>query len=80
MITVNINTLKAKLSEYLNIAREKQEIITIVNRNIPIAEIKFIENNANTKREFGLYKEKVKFNKNFSKPNKEIEEMFYKSI
>lgn len=80
MITVSVNVLKAKLSEYINLAIEKHEVITITNRNIPVAEIKMIKKPKKIKRKFGLYKENVKFSDDFHEMTPELEEMFFKSL
>ncbi len=57
MITINIHEAKAKLSEYLA-AVEKGETVIVCRRNVPIAEIRPVENPRKQPRPLGLAPDK----------------------
>ena len=68
MITVNINEIKAKLSEYLE-AVERGERVVICNHNRPVAELKAIPAEAAAKpRPIGLAKGRFVVPKSFFDP------------
>ena len=66
-ISVNIYEAKAQLSHLLNLI-EQGEVVRICRRNVPIAEVKKIENKKKTKRKFGMLKGKVRILPEFFEP------------
>lgn len=70
-ISVNIHEAKANLSHLLHMI-EQGEVVNICRRNVPIAEVKKIENKPK-KRKFGLLKGKIKIEDSFFDPMSEEE-------
>lgn len=71
-ISVNINEAKSQLSYLLNLI-EQGEVVKICRRNVPIAEVKKIEQEEKPKRRFGLLKGLVSVPPEFFEPMSEEE-------
>jgi prevent-host-death family protein len=72
MLEVNINEIKAKLSEYLDKVMAGETVI-ICKRNVPIAEIKAIEQPKKGQRPLGLARGQVIIHDSFFDPMTEEE-------
>jgi antitoxin (DNA-binding transcriptional repressor) of toxin-antitoxin stability system len=67
MIRLNIHQAKTHLSKYL--ARLKEgDTIVLCKRNVPIAEIRKINQPAKNKRSIGLFKGQIRIPKGFFEP------------
>lgn len=71
-ISVNIHEAKSKLSHLLNLI-EQGEVVEICRRNVPIAEVKKIQNKEKPKRQFGLLKGMLNVPPEFFEPMNEEE-------
>jgi len=75
---VNVGELKAHLSYYINLAVKKDQPIIICNHNVPIAEIRALNQVKKSKIKFGTAgKNSIKLPKNFNKTSKSIIDSFY---
>ena len=78
MITASISELKANLSYYVNLATTKNEIISICNHNLPVAELRPVGiNKPKRKIKFGVCKDKIILPRNFNNTSKDIIDSFY---
>lgn len=71
-ISVNIHEAKAQLSHLLNLI-EQGEVVEICRRNVPIAEVKKVENKKKQERKFGMLKGQVHVPPEFFEPMSEEE-------
>ena len=71
---ISISEAKAKLSEYVEKARQGQEI-TLHKNNVPVCKLVKIE--ATTNKQFGLLRGKAVIPDDFDHYDQEIIDMFY---
>jgi antitoxin (DNA-binding transcriptional repressor) of toxin-antitoxin stability system len=69
MVRANVHEAKTHLSRYLELLENgKTDAVIVCRRNVPIAEIRFLERRRNKPRPIGLAKGKVRIPKSFFKP------------
>lgn len=71
-ISVNIHEAKTNLSHLLDLI-EQGEVVEICRRNVPIAEVKKVENKKKAKRQLGFLKGQVHVPPEFFEPMSEEE-------
>jgi len=67
MYKYNISELKTKLSSILS-RLKVGDIVTLCNRNVPVAEIRYFGSPKRKKRPLGLFKGKIVVSENIAQP------------